>query len=106
GRLPWRGLLLALIWVPIVAGSSYVYAYVLTGNPVLPLFNGVFHSPFYPQVNFHDGRWDSGLSWSLPWQLIFNSSAYGETGNGVGPFVLIALAGSLLVALCSKRTAA
>jgi hypothetical protein len=106
GRLPWRGLPLALLLALLVAGSSYVYAYVLTGNPVLPLFNATFHSPFYPPADFHDGRWDSGLSWDLPWKLVFNSPAYGEIGNGTGPFVLIGLAGSLLLALCSKRTAA
>lgn len=103
--LPWRALPLALLLGGIVAGSSYVYAYVLTGNPVLPLFNGYFHSVFYPLANFHDQRWDTGLSWRLPWQLVFASSVYDEAGNGVGPFVLIALGGSLLVALCRRHSA-
>lgn len=105
GRMPWRALPLTLLLGCVVAGSSYVYAYVLTGNPVLPLFNGYFRSSFYPLVDFHDQRWDTGLPWNIPWQLVFNSSIYDEAGNGIGPFVLIALGGSLLVALCRKHSA-
>jgi hypothetical protein len=101
---PWCGLPLALLLAVVVAGSSYVYAFVLTGNPVLPLFNAVFRSPFYPIANFHDHRWDSGLVWNLPWRLVFDSSIYGEMGNGAGPFILIAMAGSLLLALVDKRS--
>jgi len=105
GRMPWRALPLTLSLACFVAGSSYVYAYVLTGNPVLPLFNGYFRSSFYPLADFHDQRWDTGLPWNLPWRLVFHSSTYDEAGNGIGPFVLIALGGSLLVALCRKRSA-
>ena len=103
--LPWRVLPLALLLGGIVAGSSYMYAYVLTGNPVLPLFNGYFGSAFYPLADFYDPRWETGVSWRLPWRLVFASSVYDEAGNGVGPFVLIALAGSLLVALCRRPSA-
>jgi hypothetical protein len=102
--MPWRALPLTLLVACVVAGSSYVYAYALTGNPVLPLFNGYFHSPFYPLVNFDDQRWNSGLPWNLPWLLVFKSSIYDEAGNGLGPFVLIALGGNLLAALCLKRS--
>lgn len=105
GSVPWRGLPVAVLLACGIAGSSYVYAYALTGNPLLPLFNGYFHSPFYPPVDFHDQRWDTGLPWDLPWRLVFKSSLYDEAGNGIGPFVLIALGGSLLAALCRKRSA-
>src|SRR5690606_36098993 len=30
-----------------IGGSSYAYAWALTGNPVLPLLNQVFHSPYF-----------------------------------------------------------
>lgn len=64
-----------------VAASSYVHAWVLTGNPVLPLFNGVFASPFAPTGNFDDVRWHSGLDIGLPWHLVFDTTRYLESGQ-------------------------
>lgn len=98
----WRGLPLALVCGLLVAGSSYVYAGVLTGNPVLPLFNGWFQSPWFAAGNFHDARWDTGFVWSLPWDLVFHAGRYLET-RSIGPLVLIGLAGSFLVALVRPR---
>lgn len=102
-RVPgWRGLPLALLLGVLVAGSSYVYAWVLTGNPVLPLFNGFFHSPWYPLANFHDARWDTGFGWSLIWHLVFQPGRFVESGS-IGPVVLVALAGCFFVTLVGNR---
>jgi hypothetical protein len=102
-RLPWRSVPLALALTVGVAGTSYVYAYLLTGNPVLPLFNSIFRSPYYLPTNFHDSHWDSGLHWNILWDLVFHTSRYDEGGDGSAGFVLIALAGGLFVALLSRR---
>lgn len=99
----WRALPLALLLGAVVAGSSYVYAWVLTGNPVLPLFNDVFQSPWYPVANFHDPRWDTGFRWDLVWNLVFQPGTYMESGS-IGPLVLIALGGCFFVALAKPRT--
>ena len=99
GRLPWRALPHALLIVLLVAGSSYVYAWKLTGNPVLPMFNGIFHSPYFAPKNYHDYRWDSGFHWNIIWRLVFHSGDYMQVGGAAPILVLIALAGSWLVVL-------
>ena len=48
----WRSphlhrLLPAALLMLFVGGSSYAYAYAISGNPLLPLFNDVFQSPLY-----------------------------------------------------------
>src|SRR6185437_13715466 len=52
-RLPWSTLPVALLLLLLVAGSSYTYGWLLTGNPVLPVFNAIFRSPYYTPTNFH-----------------------------------------------------
>ena len=102
-RLEWRALPLAILLLFCVAGSSYFYAYVLTGNPVLPLFNAYFHSPYYSFTNFHDTHWSAGLHWNTLWDITFHTRRYLESGDGSGGFILLALLGSLLVAIADKR---
>ena len=104
--LPWRTVPGAVALVFVIGGSCYVYAYAVTGNPVLPLFNSFFHSPFAPLPNFHDGRWDSGFHWDIIWRLVFHSSRYIEASDGSPVLLLIALSGSLVVAVVRPRTRA
>lgn len=103
GRLPWRALPFAVLLAVFVAGSSYVYAWTLTGNPVLPLFNAWFGSSWFPHENFFDARWLAGFDWRLPWRMSFDSSAFNESWDGVAGFGPIALLGALPFALISPR---
>lgn len=89
----------------IIAGSSYAYAAWTAGNPVLPLFNAWFRSPYYDNANFDDARWHAGFDAALPWNLTFHTDRYLEAFAGGGGFVLIALAGAWLLALAKRRTA-
>ena len=97
--LPWRVVPGAMLLLLVVAGSSYVYAWKVTGNPVLPVFNGIFHSPYFPAINWRDHRWDSGFHLDIIWRLVFHSGDYKAGGSAAPIVVLIALGGSLLVAL-------
>lgn len=106
GRFPWRALPVAILLALILAGSSYLYAWELAGNPVLPVFNGIFHSPYFAPVNFHDSQWNKGFHWDIIWRLVFHSSDYTESGAATPALVLIALAGSLLVALARPASRA
>jgi hypothetical protein len=106
GALPWAALPKGLAIGVLAGGSSYAYAWLLTGNPVLPLFNGVFGSDFFAQENFRDLNWATGLGWDLPWRLTFQTSGYFEGFDGAAGFVLVALAGGFLLALVDPRSRA
>lgn len=95
----WRRLPLALLAFAIIAGSSYVQSWLHTGNPVLPLFNATFQSPYFAPRDFDDARWHAGLDAALPWRLVFDSDRYLEGWDGGFGFVLVALSGAWLLAL-------
>lgn len=103
-HLPWRHLPVAAITFGIVGGASYIYAWLLAGNPILPLYNGLFASPWYPVTNFHDATWSQGMHWDLPWQLSFNTPAYFEGRTGAAGLALIALAGGAVTGLANPRS--
>lgn len=104
GNVDWRALPPASAMIALVAGSSYAYAWQIAGNPVLPLFNSVFRSRFFPARDFADERWNGGFDVSLFWDITFDTSRYLEAWDGGVGFVLIVFAGAWLLALGSSRT--
>ena len=99
----------------LVAGAAmalalffYVVAWVKTGNPFFPFYNGVFKSPYWDAVNFMDRRWVDHLSWNLPWEMTFDSSKFEESSNGsMGLSLLfLAISGISLLALTRKTLVA
>ena len=97
--LPWRWLPLAAVLFIALATSSHVHAWLATGNPVLPMFNHVFESPFFPREQFHDPRWHAGFGPDILWRLTFDTARYVEGWPGGLGFGLIALAGVWLLRL-------
>ncbi|MEO8365408.1 MAG: hypothetical protein ABI538_04290 [Pseudoxanthomonas sp.] len=100
-----RPILVAAVTALVLGSSSYLYAWIIAGNPFLPLFNGYFHSPYFQAANFDDMRWHAGFNALLPWQLTFDTGRYLEAFAGGGGFVLIALLGGWILALIQRRTA-
>src|SRR5437016_4669815 len=48
-----------------------ISSYKLTGSPVFPFYNGVFHSPYWPVGKFFDPRWGPyGLRETLLWPIL------------------------------------
>ena len=88
-----------------LGGSSYAFAWFIAGNPVLPLMNDVFASPYFGGA-FRDPRWHAGAGPLLPWRMTFDTGRYLEAFPGGGGFVLVALAGAWLAALWQRRTRA
>lgn len=105
-HLSWRVFPLAFALAVVVAGSSYVYAYALTGNPVLPIFNDIFRSPFFAPIDFSDPRWHSGFSWNIVWRIVFHSEHFLEGGSAAASLTLIGLGGCFFVALARPRSRA
>lgn len=108
-RHPWprlRTIIAVLLSALAVGGASYAHAAWLTGNPVLPLFNGVFQSSYFAPVNFADDRWHAGfgIGLDLLWRMTFDSGRYLEAHAGAAGFALVALAGLWLLALLQPRT--
>lgn len=107
GALPWRDMPVALGLGLLAGGSSYAYGWALIGNPVMPLLNAVFDSPWYLQENFLDTTWTQGLGWDLPWRLVFATPTFHEGGRvGAAGVLLVALLGGLALALHDLRTRA
>jgi hypothetical protein len=77
-RWPALVLLIPLIFVAI---HSYATAWVLTGNPVFPLLNGIFRSSYYPPESFSTNTWEQGFSLAAYVSAFFNTSAFCECGK-------------------------
>lgn len=102
--IPWRWLPLAALAVIAVGGSSYAYAWSIAGNPFLPLFNAIFHSPYFAATNLNDSRWHGGFDGDVLWDISFDTHDYFEAFDGGFGFVLVALAGVWLLALRNRQT--
>jgi hypothetical protein len=102
-RMPARGAVIAmataLAFFAAIASSSYAQAWFGTGNPLLPMFNHVFGSPYFPAEQFRDERWFAGVDAALPWRLTFDTDRYVEAWDGGLGFVLIAMSGAWWLAL-------
>lgn len=87
-RLAGPGCVLAFA---VTALHSYTTAWWLTGNPLFPLYNGIFQSPWNDPVNFSDGRWIHGFSLASYWQAFFRTSSFYEARDFVAGFHLLLL---------------
>ncbi len=101
----WAGLAKVVLTATVVGGSSYAYALVVTGNPVFPLFNSIFQSPYMPATDFLDVRWRAGVSPSALWDLTFHSARFGEHAPGAAGLAFLALLPGCLLAMATSRTA-
>ncbi len=103
GRWPRRMVIASVALMLAVGGSSYVYAGLLTGNPLFPLLNGYFYSAFMDAQNLADSRWSAPVSWDIAWQLTFHTHNYLEGWDGAAGFSLLGLVGAVLAALAVPR---
>lgn len=94
-----RKLLAACFVAFLFGGSSYFYAWHVTGNPLFPLFNGYFKSPFFQSSNFRDLRWSQGMNWRSLWDVTFDTGKYQEVYVGGAGLSVLALSPFLLATL-------
>ena len=100
-RRDYRDLLKVLAIALFVAGSSYAYAMLVTGNPLFPLFNGIFKSPYMATADFSDPRWHVGIGLLTPWDLTVASQRYMEAYPGAAGLALLGLSGAWVVSVAS-----
>lgn len=90
--------------VVLLSCHAYVNAWLATGNPVFPLFNAVFRSPFLPAINFENPNYLATFTLDIFARIAFDSSRYMEAWNGASgfQFVLLGIA-TLAAALLRPR---
>ncbi len=74
-----------------IASGVYVFSFIKTGNPVFPLFNGFFLSSGFPPVNFTNQLYLGNFDYFSLYGIIFETSKYFESKNGVAGFQLLLL---------------
>jgi hypothetical protein len=99
------GLLMYLAVLAIAALHSYGFAWHRTGNPLFPLYNSLFQSPFFDSsTDFRDERWIHGFSFNSYWQVFFNTSMYHEGEKFVAGFQYLLLVPVALVATVLRQS--
>jgi hypothetical protein len=91
---------LAAFLFPVLPYSLYMLRE--TGNPLFPLYNAIFKSPYWPASNLYDGRWGPKaaaeyLLWPL--RVAFDPSRTGEMNVYSGRVSLAVVAAVLCLLL-------
>jgi hypothetical protein len=90
-RSDWRTMLILAAVCILLGAMPYLLAWVKTGNPIFPLQNAFFKSPYWPPVNFEDRRWMGHWSPLLIYRMTFMSTQYFEAYPGAMGFAFVAL---------------
>jgi 4-amino-4-deoxy-L-arabinose transferase-like glycosyltransferase len=81
-----RAILVGFTLLLFIGGGAYLYAWVVTENPVFPFYNKLFESPYFAIENFIDSRWNKGLTWDFLYKATFKSGDYLEAMPGAAGF--------------------
>src|SRR5262249_44351116 len=100
-----------VVAVGLLAGPWLVLLYRDYGNPVFPLLNGWFHSPYAPQFNIASERFaldDPVAALTFPFRMaVLGRDLYSEVFAPDIRFALLATAAiALAVAAATRRTSA
>lgn len=83
----WLRIILLLTIALGLALWAYAKAFYYTGNPVFPLYNSIFESPYIGVENFRDNRWYHGANLDSFAGLFFETMKHMEVSNNfVGGF--------------------
>ena len=103
----WRSIGKAMVLFVAAGFLPYAVSYFISGNPVFPFFNEIFHSPFFPQKNFNNLAFRQELDWTLPFSIAFSENKYIQGRMGGAGFHWITLgpliAAILLLRRCDRR---
>lgn len=88
-RLLISGIIFAIPFVP-----SIIVMWCKVGNPFIPMYNGIFNSPYFPNYNFIDPYNDSPLQLNISslFKMVFSTSQNIEMHDGgLGIFLLFSI---------------
>ena len=102
GKRPKRSWLtiviaVAVFFLPILPHAVYIYRE--TGSPFFPLYNEIFKSVYWPEINVGDGRWGPrgwGETIAWPFLTLLNPKRLSELGLYSGRLAL----GSIAAVVC------
>lgn len=99
------GVYAALISIlTFTALQSYIYSWVVSNNPLFPLYNEIFKSPYFALRNFADPLYQKGFSIQSFWSIFYKTSAFYESSNFVAGFQYLYLLPIGLIALLASKT--
>jgi hypothetical protein len=84
----------ALVLIAAAVLPVLVHNYIITGNPVFPFYNHLLRSPYFPPVDFVDGRWNRPLQFGSLFEMTFHGRRYAENIDyslGLSYFVFLPL---------------
>jgi hypothetical protein len=90
-RRDWTIIASAALIAGGLGGLTYAYAWAITGNPVFPFMNNIFHSPFWSPVAFQDSNYVGHFSPWLLYRMTFDSGTYLQSWTGSMGLVFMAL---------------
>lgn len=96
--------ILLLVILTATALQSYLYSWYVSGNPLFPLYNEIFKSPYFAIRNFSDPLYQKGFSFESFWSIFYNTSAYYESGDFVAGFQYLYLLPFGLLALIFNKS--
>jgi len=97
-----KTLLLGSAGLMLAGATPYVSAGYLTGNPVFPFFNAIFHSPLWPNINFEPpATFGRGMSWDTLYRMVFKSPEFIEGRIGAAGFQWLLLPTAVVALLLS-----
>ncbi|MBI3987775.1 MAG: hypothetical protein HY343_12690 [Lentisphaerae bacterium] len=82
-RAGWREILPTLLLLLLLPAVYMAYNYEWTRNPVIPIFNRFFQSPFYPAEHYKDLRWGPQGGWQAllwPVYILFDARRLSDLG--------------------------
>ncbi|WP_250886164.1 phospholipid carrier-dependent glycosyltransferase [Pseudomonas brassicacearum] len=97
-----KTLLLGSVALILAGATPYVSAGYLTGNPVFPFFNAIFHSPLWPNINFEPpATFGIGVTWDTLYRMVFKSPQFIEGRVGAAGFQWLLLPTAAVAVLLS-----
>ncbi len=97
-----KTLLLGSVVLILAGATPYVSAGYLTGNPVFPFFNAIFHSPLWPDINFEPpATFGTGVTWDTLYRMVFKSPQFIEGRVGAAGFQWLLLPTAAVAVLLS-----